>query len=97
MSLLNDYQRFLAETGSEVAAAIFAIHAQQQGGIASERKAELLTVKQAAEQFALSERTLYRMINDGLPVTRVGRTGRGTRIKPADLSKALAKPGKILR
>jgi len=65
MSLVTDYQRFLAETGSEAAAAIFAIHAQQQVA-APAVEPELLTVKQAAERFALSERTLYRMIGDGL-------------------------------
>ncbi|WP_428303552.1 helix-turn-helix domain-containing protein [Lacipirellula sp.] len=92
------YQHFLELTGDPLAASNLTLAEVTLSAKAPKiPEAELLTIKQAAEQFAISERTLYRMIDDGLPVARVGRSGRGTRIKPADLSKALTKPGKILR
>lgn len=45
---------------------------------------ELLTVKQAAKRFNIGERTVYRIIENGLPVSRVGRA---VRIRPSDLAK----------
>ena len=99
MTIEGTYQHYLELTGDPLAASNLTLAEVTLVAKSGEPPASpaLLTVKQAAERFALSERTLYRMIDDGLPVTRVGRSGRGTRIKPSDLAKALAKPGKILR
>lgn len=98
MSVASIYERYLDLTGDALAASNLTLAEVTLSAKApSTSEAELLTIKQAAERFALSERTLYRMIADGMPVARVGRSGRGTRIKPSDLSKALAKTGKILR
>lgn len=99
MRIEASYQHYLELTGNPLAASNLTLAEATLLAKSGEPPTSpaLLTVKQAAEQFALSERTLYRMIDDGLPVTRVGRSGRGTRIKPSDLAKALAKPGKILR
>jgi excisionase family DNA binding protein len=99
MSVASIYERYLALTGDPLTASNLTLAEATLVAKSGERSTSpaLLTIKQATEQFALSERTLYRMIEDGLPVTRVGRSGRGTRIKPSDLAKALAKPGKILR
>jgi excisionase family DNA binding protein len=48
---------------------------------------ELVTVKQAAKMFALGERTVYRLVQDGLiPSSKVGRA---VRLKPADLRRYL--------
>ncbi|WP_428308246.1 helix-turn-helix domain-containing protein [Lacipirellula sp.] len=55
---------------------------------------ELLTVKQAAKRFNIGERTIYRIIKNGLPVSRAGKA---VRIKPADLAKALEYEGTRLR
>lgn len=49
--------------------------------------AEYLTVRQAAKKYNLGERTVYRLVEDGLPVTRAGRA---IRIRPRDLEKRLA-------
>jgi len=92
--LLALYRGYLAETGSEVAAAIFALdaHHRTSGLAATPRNTNLpaepgyLTVKQAAERLQVSERTIARMIDRGLPVTRAGKT---VRIKPADLEQHL--------
>jgi excisionase family DNA binding protein len=95
--LVKLYQGYLEQTGSEVAAAIFAIDAyrQEKPSIpASPEEAEFLTVKQAARKYNLGERTVYRMIEDGLPVTRVGRA---LRIKPRDLARRLEYLGTRLR
>jgi excisionase family DNA binding protein len=53
----------------------------------------LLTVAEAAEQYNVSKRTLYRMIeSDELPVSRA----RGAiRIKPADLESCLKQEGSL--
>ena len=48
---------------------------------------EYLTIKQAAESLQLSERSIARMIENGLPVTRAGKA---VRIKPADLEQHLS-------
>ena len=45
-----------------------------------------LTVAQAAERFNLSKRTIYRMVDDGLPHSRARNT---IRIKPVDLTEYL--------
>ncbi len=59
-----------------------------------ESKADLLTVPQAAAKFNLGERTIYRMVEQGLQVTRVGRA---VRIKPLDLQRYLADQETLLR
>jgi excisionase family DNA binding protein len=62
--------------------------------LADQPSPEFLTVKQAAKKFNLGERTVYRMVEDGLPVTCAGRA---VRIKPRDLAKWLADSETILR
>jgi excisionase family DNA binding protein len=98
--LLRLYREYLKETREPAAAAIFAIESYR----ASERSKapapepsvdpELLTVRQAARKYNLGERTVYRMVEDGLPVTRVGRA---VRIKPRDLARWLEDQGTVLR
>lgn len=53
---------------------------KEQGSV--EVDPEYLTIKQAAEKLQLSERSVARMIDNGLQVSRVGKS---VRIKPADL------------
>jgi excisionase family DNA binding protein len=93
-SLLRLFHGYLETTGSEVVAAIFALDAHHRtlvpvatprSTIATTEPA-YLTVKQAAEQLQVSERTITRMIDRGLPVIRAGKT---VRIKPADLEQHL--------
>ena len=94
MNIVDHYQRFLAETGSEVAAAIFALDAvncEERGK--SHARPEYLTVKEAALKYNLGERTIYRMVEDGLPVVRAGKA---IRIKPRDLEKRLEDSETIL-
>ena len=55
---------------------------------------ELLTVKEAAERFNIGERTVYRLIENGHPFSRVGRA---VRIKLSDLAKRLQDQGTKLR
>ncbi len=55
---------------------------------------DYLTVKQAAEKYNIGERTIYRMVEDGLPVARVGKA---IRIKPRELAKWLEDSETILR
>ena len=50
--------------------------------IAVPESATALTVKQAAAKYQLGLRTVYRLIENGMPVTRVGRA---IRINPVDL------------
>jgi len=95
--LIDLYRGYLAETGNEVAAAILAVGSTQNAATPDPPCGELLTVKQAAQKYQLGERTIYRMIEDGLPVARVGRTGRAVRIKPRDLEKRLEDSETLLR
>jgi excisionase family DNA binding protein len=99
--LLRLYREYLEETGEPVAAAIFAIdsyHRRETGDAARVSESitgpELLTVRQAARKYNLGERTVYRMVEEGLPVTRVGRA---VRIKPRDLERWLEDQGTALR
>ena len=83
---LRLYRGCLEETGSEVAAAILA-DAHYRGNTKTLESAVAaepgyLTVKPAAERLQVSERTISRMIDNGLRVTRAGKT---VRIRPADL------------
>jgi excisionase family DNA binding protein len=95
MSLIEHYQRFLTDTGSEVAAAIFAIDAfYRDSQEKSSPRAQYVTVKDAAARFNLGERTIYRMIEGGLPTVRAGRA---IRINPQDLEKWLEDSETILR
>jgi excisionase family DNA binding protein len=52
-----------------------------------ESTGDLLTVAEAASKFKLGERTIYRMVEQGLPVSRAGRA---VRIKLQDLQRFLA-------
>ncbi len=95
------YNECLAVTGGDASAAATLVLAQinaAQKTIDDQRSArsedEYLTVKQAAKKYNLGERTIYRMVEDGLPVTRAGKA---IRIKPRDLSKYLADGETILR
>jgi excisionase family DNA binding protein len=84
--LLRLYHSYLEETGSKVAAAILAdSHLRSAAKAitgATQVKPDCLTIKQAAERLQVSERTVSRMIDNGLRVIRAGKT---VRIKPADL------------
>jgi excisionase family DNA binding protein len=73
-----------------------AMSVQQAGNRveASLPTAEYLTVKQAAAKYNLGERTVYRMVEQGLPVVRAGKS---IRIKPRELEKRLADSETILR
>jgi excisionase family DNA binding protein len=91
--LVRLYRGYLEETGSEVAAAIFALDAfrhHQQTDAPAPAADTPLTVQQAAKRFNVSARTLYALCNERkLPHSRVG-TGRGTiRIMPSDLKEYL--------
>ena len=91
--LLRLFHEYHEETGSEVAAAIFALDAYHRTRETAATphtnhitEPAYLTVKQAAERLQVSERTIARMIDNGLPVTRAGKT---VRIKPSDLEQHL--------
>lgn len=89
MSLISDYQRFLAETGSEVAAAIFALHAQQQ--VAASPSS--MSVKVVADRLGVSKETVYTLCQSGeLPCTRVGRRVTINELQLATYQGRLAKP-----
>ena len=50
----------------------------------------LLTVKQAAEQLAISSKQVRRLIDAGkLPAVRLGKTARSDRIVPTDLERVV--------
>jgi predicted DNA-binding transcriptional regulator AlpA len=71
------FSQYRKLTGSAEAAATLVL-AQVQSGQRelpqpTSDKAEFLTVKQAAEKYNIGERTIYRLVEDGLPVTRVGK------------------------
>lgn len=86
--LVKLYHGYLEETGSEVAAAIFAIDAYRNSAPeptpqrpANESK--LLTIQQAAVEFNISKRTLYRL--KPLHV----KFGKAVRIRRTDLENYL--------
>lgn len=56
---------------------------------------QLLTIKDVAERLNISERTAYRLIEEGdIPCKRVG-TGRGTiRVRPAALEAYINQPSR---
>lgn len=90
MSTLDLYNSMLVESNGDVIAAVTATLAhviEREGQQSTEQASEFLTVKQAAAKYNLGERTVYRMIEEGLKVTRVGRA---VRIKPRDLQRWLA-------
>lgn len=88
--LLKLFHGYFEETGSEVAAAIFALDAHHRELKAPAPADSPLTVQQAAKQFNVSSRTLYELCRSNrLPHSRIG-TGRGTiRIMPSDLKEYL--------
>jgi excisionase family DNA binding protein len=96
MDALALYNTMLEKTGDPIAAAVATLAQVIEGqqAQATTEKAEFLTVKQAAEKYTIGERTIYRMVEDGLPVTRVGKA---IRIKPRDLAKRLAASENLLR
>jgi excisionase family DNA binding protein len=63
MTVTQLYKRKLAETHNRKAAAWLTLAELIQ----QERATGLLTVAQAAERFNVSKRTIYRMLDDGLP------------------------------
>jgi excisionase family DNA binding protein len=88
--LLRLYQGYLEETGSEVAAAIFALDALRKVSDreATDSTSEFLTVQQAAARYQLGERTVYRLVEDGK--IKVHRAGKAIRIRRLDLERHLA-------
>lgn len=101
--LARRYEYWLAKTGDPSAAATLVLAEVQASAVMAEfvhpsdstqlDGAEFLTVKQAAQKYNLGERTIYRMVEEGLPVTRAGRA---IRIRPRDLAKRLADSETIL-
>jgi excisionase family DNA binding protein len=95
------YEEWLAKTG-EVTAAAMLVLAQVQASLGAtpdcrpeeQPVGDYLTVRQAAKRYNLGERTIYRMVEDGLPVVRAGKA---IRIKPRDLEKRLADSETVLR
>jgi excisionase family DNA binding protein len=86
--LVKLYRGYLEETGSEVAAAIFAIDAYRKSEAEppapkSGKESKLLTIKQVAAEFNVSTRTLYRL--KPLHV----KFGKAVRIRRADLENYL--------
>lgn len=88
------YDACLAMTGDPNAAATLVLAQVQSGQMGERQQSEFLSVKEAAKKYNLGERTVYRMIENGLPVTRAGRA---VRIKPKDLTKWLADSETLLR
>lgn len=94
------FARYFAMTGDALAASNLVLAATQANGKPTTRDepasedADYLTVRQAARKYNLGERTVYRMVEEGLPVTRVGRA---VRIKPKDLARRLEHLGTRLR
>ena len=92
-NLFNQYREL---TGDANAAATLVL-AQIQSGqreLPQPINGDYLTVKQAAEKYNIGERTIYRMVEDGLTVARVGKA---IRIKPRDLAKWLEDSETLLR
>lgn len=86
--LLKLFHGYLEETGSEVAAAIFALDAYRTAEPVSNlprpaKESKLLSIAQAAEEFNISRRTLYRLKQ--LHV----KFGKAVRIRRADLENYL--------
>jgi excisionase family DNA binding protein len=96
MSTLELYKATLAQVGEPLAAAAITLAQviENERSQSAEPASDFLTVKQAAKKFNLGERTVYRMIENGLPVIRAGRA---VRVKPRDLSKWMADSGIQLR
>jgi excisionase family DNA binding protein len=92
------YDYWFVKTNDPGAAATLVLaevnSAAQPIDLPAKTQPEYLTVKQAAKSYNLGERTIYRMVEDGLSVVRAGRA---IRIKPRDLEKRLADSETILR
>jgi excisionase family DNA binding protein len=73
--LVQRYREFLRQTNEPVAAAILAIGSGQQAPL----KSDWLTVAQAAREFNLSSRAIYRLTD----LHR--RNGKSVRIKRSEL------------
>lgn len=56
---------------------------------------ELLTIKEAVAMFKIGQRTIYRLVEQGLIPSH--RAGRAIRLRPADLRRYLAESGTRLR
>jgi excisionase family DNA binding protein len=96
MSILELYNSTLAQIGEPLAAAAITLAQviENEREQTAEPTPDFLTVKQAAKKFNLGQRTIYRMIENGLPVIRAGRA---VRLKPRDLTKWMADSGIQLR
>jgi excisionase family DNA binding protein len=95
--LTNLFNQYRELTGSAEAAATLVlaqVQSTQQPELPQPTTADFLTVKEAAKKYNIGERTIYRMVEDGLPVARVGKA---IRIKPRELSKWLEDSETILR
>lgn len=96
MSTLELYNATLAQVGKPLVAAAITLAQviENERSQSVEPTPDFLTVKQAAKKFNLGERTIYRMIENGLPVIRAGRA---VRVKPRDVQKYLSDSGIQLR
>lgn len=98
--IVNLYHEYHSLAGSPDAAAMLVLAQVQSGEQApppqsrAQPGGDYLSVKQAAERYNLGERTVYRMVEDGLSHVRAGRA---IRIKPKDLDRWLADSETILR
>lgn len=94
MTTTDIYRDFLAHTGEPLPAALLTIGVLIQGQTAGPPPPSpggFLTIKEAAREFNLSERALYRLTD----IHR--RNGRSIRIRRADLERVLAEPEFTLR
>jgi excisionase family DNA binding protein len=85
MNVDTTYHHYLTLTGDIQAAATLTL------AVATAKvetpSGDYLTVRQAAARYKLGLRTVYRLVERGLPVTRVGKA---IRIQASDLEQRLA-------
>jgi excisionase family DNA binding protein len=89
MTALELYNSTLAQVGKPLVAAAITLAQiiENERSQSSEPTPDFLTVKQAAKKYNLGERTIYRMVENGLPVIRAGRA---VRVRPRDVQKYLS-------
>lgn len=87
MNVESTYSHYLSLTGDVNAAATLTLAAATAGVKPETPSGDYLTVRQAAARYKLGLRTVYRLVEQGLPVTRIGKT---IRIRPSDLEQRLA-------
>jgi excisionase family DNA binding protein len=72
----------VAEFASKLRKSIRKTVADADASVAVPDSVTMLTVKQAAKMYNIGQRTVYRLVEKGLPHTKIGKT---IRINPADL------------